>query len=386
MFPASPRGRGFLVAAVLLLAGTAAVVSWHRGAPDGKPAGAAGGGVPVLVATVQQRDVPHRISSIGTVQSLHTVVIRPQVTGILTEVLFREGDLVRRGEPLARIDDRAIAAALAQAEAEKASRQAQLKSAEVDLARYASLPDQRVISRQQIDQQAALVERLKAEVHASEANIAAQKVQLSYTRITSPVAGRVGIRRVDPGNLLQASDAQGLVTVTQIDPVSIVFTLPQEALGRVTLAPGRPGPRVTAFDRDAGTPLAQGRVTTFDNQIDAATGTLRLRAEFSNPDGRLWPGQFVALQLETGISPGALVFPARAVQEGLNGPFVFRVRGLKAEVVPVAAVYQDDEIMAVADGLVAGDTVVIDGQSRLRAGSTVRLPADAGGSSVAAGS
>ena len=366
---------GRVAAAVLVAsAAVAAAVYWRTHAVAGKPA-AGSPGVPVLVAVVEQRDVPHRLASIGTVQSLHTVVIRPQVSGVLTEVTFKEGELVRQGAPLARIDDRAIAAALAQAEAERSSRAAQLRSAELDLARYSGVAGQQVVSRQQIEQQAALVERFRADLQASEATIAAQKVQLSFTRITSPVAGRVGMRRVDAGNLVRASDVDGLVTVAQIDPISIVFTLPQEAMASVKLVPGKSALRVMAFDRDAGTALAQGRVTTMDNQVDPATGTLRLRAEFANADGRLWPGQFVALQLETGVSPQAMVFPARAIQQGLNGPFVFRIRDSKAEVVPVLAVYRDDDITAVAEGLTAGDIVVIDGQSRLKSGSKVRLPA-----------
>jgi RND family efflux transporter MFP subunit len=368
------RGRAAAVVAGAAIAAAAIYGYWHNHAGAGKPA-ASSPAVPVLVAVVAQRDVPHRVASIGTVQSLHTVVIRPQVSGVLTEVSFKEGELVRQGAPLARIDDRAIAAALAQAEAERASRAAQLRAAELDLARYGGVPGQQVVSRQQIEQQAALVERLKADLQASDASIAAQKVQLSFTRIVSPLSGRVGMRRVDAGNLVRASDVDGLVTVAQIDPISIVFTLTQDAMAIVKLTPGKSALRVTAFDRDAGTVLAQGRVTTFDNQIDAASGTLRLRAEFANPDGRLWPGQFVTLQLETGLSPGALVFPARAVQQGLNGPFVFRIRDAKAEVVPVAPVYRDDDIMAVASGLADGDVVVIDGQSRLKAGTKVRLPA-----------
>jgi membrane fusion protein, multidrug efflux system len=339
-------------------------------------------GVPVVVAAVERRDVPQRVSSIGTVRPLNEVVIRPQVTGILTEVLFREGQMVAKGAPLARIDDRSIAAALAQVEAEKRSREAQLKSAELDLERYAGLVGRQVVSRQQIDQQQATVDRLKAEVLASEATIAAQRVQLSHTHISSPLAGRVGIRRVDPGNLVQASDEAGLVTVTQIDPISIVFTVPQEVLGRLRMAAGRnDGMKVKAFDRDAGTALGEGRITTFDNQIDPATGTLRLRAQFANPGGTLWPGQFVALQLETSISPNLLAFPARAIQQGLDSPYVFRIVDGKAEVVQVKPVYQDDQLAAVAEGLAAGDSVVTDGQSRLKPGTKVRIPEAAGASS-----
>jgi RND family efflux transporter MFP subunit len=340
----------------------------------------------VSVVEVERRDVPHRISSIGTVQSLHSVVIRPQVTGIVTEVLFNEGEMVERGALLARMDDRTIKAALAQAQAEKASGEARLRSAEADLTRYRNLIDQNVIPRQTIDQQAALVEELKAAIRASDATLSAQRVQLSFTTILSPVRGRVGIRRVDPGNLVQAGDPNGLVTVTQIDPISILFTLPQETLPRLrTTSQGSKGARVTAFERDAGVALGEGQLTTFDNQIDPATGTLRLRAQFANPEGKLWPGQFVTLQLETGVSANAMVLPARAVQQGLNGAFVYRIRDSKAEVVPIVTTYQDDEIAVVARGIALGDSVVVDGQSRLKPGAVVKAT-EASGARNATGS
>ena len=384
MLAARSRNRGLLIAAILLIA-AASVPYWRTEAQEKKSERASGGAsaVPVSVVMVEQRDVPHRVSGIGTVQSLHTVVIRPQVTGVVTEVLFKEGELVERGALLARIDDRAIEAALAQAQAEKSSRQAKLRVAELDLARYGNLVDQHVVSRQTVDQQAALVEQLKADIQASDATIAAQRVQLSFTRIVSPVRGRVGIRRVDQGNLVQAGDANGLVTVTQIDPISIVFTLPQEALGPLrSAAAGSTAARVTAFERDARIPLAQGQLTTFDNQIDTATGTLRLRAQFDNHEGKLWPGQFVTLQLETDVSANAIVLPARAVRQGLNGAFVYRVRDSKAEVVPIVTAYLDDEIAVVANGVAPGESIVLDGQSRLKAGSLVKIAAASGAAHV----
>jgi len=377
MLAARSRNRGLLIAAILLIA-AASVPYWRTEAQEKNSERSSGGAsaVPVSVVNVERRDVPHRVSGIGTVQSLHTVVIRPQVTGVVTEVLFKEGELVERGALLARIDDRAIEAALAQAQAEKSSRQAKLHVAELDLARYGNLVDQHVVSRQTIDQQAALVEQLKADIQASDATIAAQRVQLSFTRIVSPVRGRVGIRRIDQGNLVQAGDANGLVTVTQIDPISIVFTLPQEALGPLRSAPpGSAAARVTAFERDARIPIAQGLLTTFDNQIDTATGTLRLRAQFDNREGKLWPGQFVTLQLETDVSANAIVLPARAVRQGLNGAFVYRVRDFKTEVVPIVTAYLDEEIAVIAQGVAPGESIVLDGQSRLKAGSLVKITA-----------
>jgi RND family efflux transporter MFP subunit len=384
--PAAPfRYRAHLIAAVTLL--LVALLPTPRLPAQEKSASKVSGGssVPVAVAKVERRDVPHLISGIGTVQSLHTVVIRPQVTGVLTEVLFKEGELVERGALLARIDDRAIQAALAQAQAEKKSKQAQLRVAELDLARYGNLIDEHVVSRQTLDKQAALVEELKAGIQASDAMIAAQRVQLSFTRIFSPVRGRTGIRRVDQGNLVQAGDPNGLVTVTQIDPISILFTLPQEAATHLMKPPGSKAPRVTAYDRDAGIPLAQGKLTTFDNQIDVATGTLRLRAEFDNADGKLWPGQFVTLQMQTDMTPDAIVLPARAVRQGLNGAFVYRVRDSKAEVVPIVTTYLDGEIATVSGGLAPGDSVVVDGQSRLKGGTVVKVsePAPSGAQNVA---
>ncbi|MFO0447839.1 MAG: efflux RND transporter periplasmic adaptor subunit, partial [Pseudomonadota bacterium] len=330
------------------------------------------------------RDVVHRIASIGSVQSLQTVELRPQGTGVVTAVRFDEGQLVERGALLARSDDRTIRANLARAEAEKASREAELRSAELDLARYRELGDPRIVPRQAIDQQAARVEQLKAGIAAAEAAIEAHRVELGYTRIVAPVRGRVGIRRIDPGNLVQAGAEGGIVTVTQVDPISVVFTVPQAALGALDAGPdGRRGRRVVAYDRDAGTELAAGRIASFDNQIDTATGTLRVRAEFANPDGRLWPGQFVALQVETGLSEDVTVVPARAVNEGLAGAFVYRVRDGKAEVVPVETRYRDEDLVVIARGVAPGDELVVDGQSRLRDGSAVKLVAPAGGADAA---
>jgi RND family efflux transporter MFP subunit len=327
----------------------------------------------VTVITAERRDVPQRISAIGTVQSLHTVVLRPQISGAITAVLFKEGELVESGALLARIDDRSIKAALAQAQAEKASGEADLRIAELDLARYTGLRDRSIVSRQTIEQQAALVEKLKATILASEARIEAQRVQLSFTEIRSPVRGRVGIRRIDPGNLVQIGDEQGLVTVTQIDPISIVFTLPQETLPRLREATKQSRQmHVTAFDREGSSPLARGRLTTLDNQIDVATGTLRLRAEFDNASGDLWPGQFVTLQLETGTSANATVLPAHCIQQGLNGAFVYRVQDAIAQPIEVVTSYLDDEIAIIATGVAPGDMVVIDGQSRLKPGAKVK--------------
>jgi RND family efflux transporter MFP subunit len=338
------------------------------GPPKGPPP------VPVSVVNVEQRDVPQLAAGIGTVQSLHSVVLRPQVSGIVTEVLFTEGQQVKKGQLLARIDARTIVASLRQAEAEKARNEAQLRAARLDQSRYNNLLAEEAISRQTVEQQAALVEQLEAAIRANEATIAAQQVQLSYTQITSPVTGRVGLRRIDPGNLVQAGDANGLVAVAQVDPISVIFTLPQELLATLQgLSHGEPSAQVGAYDRDGGVLLAEGKLTTVDNQVDVATGTIRLRAEFTNKDGTLWPGQFVTVRLQTGLSKDALIVPARTVKQGLQGPFVFRVREQRAEVVPVHVGYSNDEIAVIRDGLAKGDSVVSDGHSRLTPNAVVKL-------------
>ena len=373
-----PQSRGailgvavsFLVVALLawrMLSGSLAADRPHGPPP-----------VPVSVVTVEQKDVPQLAAGIGTVQSLHNVTLRPQVSGIVTEVLFQEGQNVKRGQLLARIDDRTILANLRQAEAEKARNVAQLKAANLDKSRYDNLLAEEAISRQTVEQQVAQVEQLQAAIRANEATIAAQQVQLSFTKITSPVNGRVGLRHIDPGNLIQVGDAAGLVTVTQVDPISVIFTLPQELLGRVGgLTSGESHAHVGAFDRDGGILLGEGKLTTIDNQVDASTGTIRLRAEFTNSAGKLWPGQFVTIRLETGVSGNALVVPSRTVRQGLEGPFVFRVREQKAEVVPVQVGYNNDEITVITGGLAEGDSVVVDGHSRLTPNARVKLVEDA---------
>lgn len=340
--------------------------------------------VPVSVVRAEQRDVPHMASGIGTVESLHNVTLRPQVEGVLAEVLFQEGQMVRKGELLARIDDRPFAAALAQAQAEKARNLAQLRAAEQDLTRYENLVKEEAISRQTLEQQQGTVGQLRAAVNANDAAIAAAQVQMSYTRITAPVSGRVGLRRVDPGNLVRASDTDGLVTVTQIAPISVVFSLPQTLVPAIQPLLKQPdGAPVVAFDRDNGTRLAEGRLSMIDNQIDTATGTIKLRAGFDNADGSLWPGQFVTVRLRIGLSANATVVPPRAVKQGLEGPFVFRVTDGKAEVVPVTVGYTTDTEAVITKGIAPGETVVSDGQSRLKDGAAVKIVEGTGGGAVA---
>ncbi|MDN7143735.1 efflux RND transporter periplasmic adaptor subunit [Pseudomonas sp. JQ170] len=337
--------------------------------------------IPVRVVAVKQQDVPRYVSGIGSVLSLHSVVIRPQVEGVLTRLLVKEGQWVKQGDLLATIDDRGIRASLEQAKAQLGQSQAQLQVAGVDLKRYKLLSTDNGVSRQTLDQQQALFNQLQATVLGNQAAIAAAQVQLSYTQIRSPVTGRVGIRNVDEGNFLRVADAQGLFSVTQIDPIGVEFSLPQHMLPTLQgLLKAQSPAAVQAYlegDGDSGgTLLGEGRLTLIDNQVAANTGTIRVKAEFANTDARLWPGQLVTLKLQTALDQKALVVPPQVVQRGIDGHYVYRVVGDKVESVPVKVLYQDSTLNIVA-GVNSGDTLVSDGQSRLKPGATVEVAAQA---------
>ncbi|MCL6703684.1 efflux RND transporter periplasmic adaptor subunit [Pseudomonas sp. T1.Ur] len=366
----------FLLVALLVALG--ALVLWFSMKPVAtKPSGASA--VPVRVVSVVEKDVPRFASGIGTVLSLHSVVIRPQIDGILTKLLVKEGQLVRKGDLLATIDDRSIRASLDQARAQLGESQAQLAVAQVNLKRYKLLSVDDGVSKQTYDQQQALVNQLKATAQGNQAAIDSAQVQLSYTQIRSPVTGRVGIRNVDEGNFLRASDAEGLFTVTQIDPIAVEFSLPQQmlpTLQRLIAAPDQA--LVKAYigaDGATGELLGEGRLSLIDNQINTNTGTLRAKAEFNNAAQRLWPGQLVTLKIQTAIDKGALVVPPTVVQRGLEQHFVYRVQGDKVESVPVEMVYQDSG-MHIIKGVNPGDQLVSDGQSRLKPGATIQVFSD----------
>jgi len=366
----------FLLVALLVALG--ALVLWFSMKPVAtKPSAASA--VPVRVVSVVEKDVPRFASGIGTVLSLHSVVIRPQIDGILTKLLVKEGQLVKKGDLLATIDDRSIRASLDQARAQLGESQAQLAVAQVNLKRYKLLSVDDSVSKQTYDQQQALVNQLKATAQGNQAAIDSAQVQLSYTQIRSPVTGRVGIRNVDEGNFLRASDAEGLFTVTQIDPIAVEFSLPQQmlpTLQRLIAAPDQA--LVKAYigaDGATGELLGEGRLSLIDNQINTNTGTLRAKAEFDNAAQRLWPGQLVTLKIQTAVDRGALVVPPTVVQRGLEQHFVYRVQGDKVESVPVEMVYQDSG-MHIIKGVNAGDQLVSDGQSRLKPGASIQVLSD----------
>lgn len=363
---------------VIVLAVVAlAVVAWVATRPA-KTKLSASSAIPVRVVSVAQQDIPRFVSGIGSVLSLHSVVIRPQVDGILTQLMVKEGQRVKAGDLLASIDDRAIRASLDQAKAQLGESQAQLQVAQVNLKRYKELSIDDGVSKQTYDQQQALVNQLKATALGNQAAIDAAQVQLSYTQIRSPVSGRVGIRNVDEGNFLRTSDAQGLFSVTQIDPIAVEFSLPQQMLPTLQglIAAQHPA-SVDAFlgadtDSPAAILLGKGRLSLIDNQISATTGTIRAKAEFSNATQTLWPGQLVTVKIQTALDKAALMVPPTVVQRGLDSHFVYRVNGDKVDVVPVHVAYQNSDLTIVT-GVQAGDVLVSDGQSRLKAGAQVEV-------------
>lgn len=328
----------------------------------------------MTLARVAREDLTQNLDGVGTVTSLASVLVRPQVEGQLTALLVEEGQMVKQGELLATIDDRAIKAALEQAEATKQSNQAQLRIVEQDLARYQTLIQRGSISRQTVEQSEAEAARLRATLRGNDATIDAERVRLSYTRITSPVAGRVGFRNVDVGNLLRTNDSNGLFTVTQMSPISVVFALPQESLPQLQPLMSGDSP-VVARSRDGGQLLGEGHLRSIDNQVAASTGTIRVRAVFDNKDGQLWPGQFVAIDLQSGVLRNGLVLDSRAVRRGLDGAFVFRIEDGKAQKVPVRIVQEVDG-RTLVEGLAADDEVVLDGHSRLTPGARVEVQGD----------
>ena len=333
--------------------------------------------VPVTAAAVVRRDVRLTVDALGTVQALNSITVRTQLDGQLNEVVFREGQEVRRGDLLARIDSRTVSAALAQAEAKKSYDEAQLANARVDLNRYTELSRNNGVTRQQVDTQRASVAMFEAQVRQDQATIDQARTQLDYATIRSPINGRVGIRQVDAGNLVRASDSAGIVSVTQMQPIAVTFTLPQGELPRL-LAAMAAGPVPVQVLPGPGTlvdaPVARGTVLTVDNQVDSATGTIRAKAVFPNDDRRLWPGAFVSLRMEMETVPNATVIPLVSVQRGPEGPYSFVVTMdgmVEMRRLTLGAVTQAEAV--VRDGLAPGEQVVTSGALRLNVGTQVAV-------------
>lgn len=340
-----------------------------------RSAGGSGTAVPVTAEPARSQDFEITLNAIGTVTPLSTVTITSRVSGTLTQILYTEGQMVQKDALLAVIDPRPYEAAVLQAQGQLQRDQALLSNARIDLARYRSAYQEHAIPEQQLATAQAAVDGDEGSVKLDQGNLDAAQVNFCYTRITSPITGRVGLRLVDAGNNVAANGTQGLVTITQVQPISVVFTLAQGDLP-VVAGEVRRGEtvRVDAFDRAQERPIAQGKLLSIDNAIDPATGTIRLRAEFANPDAALWPGEFVDLRVVAGVARDAVTVPVRAVQEGPNGNYVFVIKpDQTAELRPVEVLRTEQGVTQIGRGLTAGESVVVDGQYRLEAGTRVAV-------------
>jgi multidrug efflux system membrane fusion protein len=333
---------------------------------------------PVTVATAMKRDVPIYANGIGTVQAYRSVLVRARVDGTLEKIAFREGQDVKPGDLIAEIDPRPYAALLAEAEAKRAADVAQLQNAKLDLARYASLARTNFASRQQLDTQQATVNQTAANLQGDDAAIAAAALNLSFCRIESPIDGVVGLRMVDVGNLIHATDTTGIVTITQVQPISLIFTLPEDQLPAVRDAMAAGTAPVLAYTSDGGRKLAEGTLLTPSNSIDATTGTIALKATFANTDRHLWPGQFVAARVELAIAHNAVTVPADAIQHGPDGLYIYIVKpDDTADRRDVTIGYQGDGLAVVKQGLQGGEDVIVAGQVRVLTGQKVSPHRDA---------
>ena len=336
--------------------------------PAGPPA------VPVTVASVARADVPILLRNIGAVQAMQVALMRSRVDGTLEKVLFEEGQEVKRGDPIALIDPRPYQAALDQASAKRTQDEAQLANAKLDLARSVELARTQSTPQQTVDTRAAAVRVLEATIRADDALIAAAKVNLDYTTLIAPFDGTMGLRLIDPGNVVRAADTTGvgIVTIAQTKPIAVVFNLPQDSLPAIRAGMAKGKLLVTAHSADDKTQLAAGELITIDNTVDVATGTIRLKARFSNADTKLWPGQFIYARLQADVQKGVLTVPSIAVQRGPNNLYVFVIKpDNTAALTPVKIGQDDGQTVIITSGVEAGMQVVVNGQSRLQNGARV---------------
>ncbi len=402
----SSRSRWWLWALAL---GVVALVGWYyrgsrnaSGAADAAAPAATGKGraggfsaanmvVPVVVATAQRGDLPVYFNGLGTVTAFNTVTVRSRVDGQLVSVAFKEGQFVHEGDLLAQIDPRPFQVQLEQAMGQLAKDQALRKDAEVNFERYKLLFKEGVIPQQQLDTQAALVGQFDGAIASDQSQIDNAKLQLTYSRITAPISGRIGLRLVDAGNIVHASDANGLLVITQLQPISVIFSLPQDQLPDVN-AKLRSGVQlvVDAYDRDDTAKIASGKLQTIDNQIDPTTGTYKLKSTFANADNALFPNQFVNVHLLVDIKHNLTIVPASAIQRGPQGSYVYAVakdaasKEATAKIYPVTIAQTTGNTVGLSAGLNSGDVVVIDGQDKLQDGTKVN-PTPSGGANGASG-
>ena len=346
----------------------------------GAPAAPAGGPAPIVVSVtpVKREDFPIVLESLGQAQAYNNVLVRARVDGEIVKIAFSEGQMVKAGDLLAQIDPRPFQATLDQAVAKKTQDEANLANAKLDQARYATLAKQNFATQQQLDTQNALVSQLTASIAADTASIDAARVQLDYTTIRAPISGRVGFRLIDEGNLVNAGQQTGIVTIAQLQPISVVFTEPQGYVDRINQGLAR-GPLEVAVRNDEGKRLAVGKVTVSDNQVDVATGTIRLKAEFANKDNALWPGLAVTTDLTLGVDRDVLTVPEDAIQHGQDGLFVYVVdEQNRAAVRPVKVARQNTTTAVIEEGVNGGERVVITGQLLLQPGTLVAIDAGRG--------
>jgi multidrug efflux system membrane fusion protein len=338
--------------------------------------------VPVVPATVTRRDVPIDLEGLGAVAAYKTVTVRTQIDGRLDQVLFTEGQAVKRGQVLAQIDPRPYRIQLQTAEGALARDQAQLANARLNVTRNQTLVTEKLVAQQSLDDAAALAGQLAGTIIVDQAAIGSARLNLDYTRITSPIEGVTGVRLVDPGNYVRAADVGGLVVVTQLDPIAVLFTLPQDDLPRIVAEMANRKLAVEAYSRDGSILLGAGQLELIDNQINQATATLRLKAILPNPKHVLWPNQFVKARLRLAVKAGALTIPSTALQRGPNGTFVYVILADGTVAVrPIKAAAPRGDLAVIDEGLAEGETVVADGQNQLRPGSkvVVRAPGGPGG-------
>jgi multidrug efflux system membrane fusion protein len=382
--PRSPRRRKWLSAiGVAIGLGLLVAFAWyllHRGQGDtafGR-GGRRGPPTTVGVATASAADIPVTIEALGTVTPAAIVTVRPQVSGVIRTIAFREGQMVKKGELLAQIDPRPFANALQQAQGALKRDEAQLADAKLQLERFRTLIAQDSIAQQEVDTQAATVKQLEGTVAADRAAVGSAQLDLDYSRITAPVAGRVGLRVIDAGNYIGAGDAAGIAVITQVTPIDVAFNVPQDRVGEIQALAAQNTLAAVALDRTRMNTLASGSFLTLDNQVDTTTGTVRAKARFANADGALFPSQFVNLRLQLRTIGGAIVVPLSAVRNGSTGDFVYRIND--DHTVSVRAVtrgQQSGDTVQILDGLKLGERVVTEGGDRLTDGATVQLPGEA---------
>lgn len=389
----SRRARWFgSLVAVLALAGMG-WLAWHYTRPATDTSAGPGGarrGPPattVGVATAEQASIPIVLDALGTVTPQASVRVRPQVSGVMQKVLFKEGQMVKAGELLATIDPRQFELALQQAAGQRQRDEAQLDSARVTLQRFQTLLSQDSIARQEVDSQAALVKQLEGTVVINRANEGAARLNLGYTRVVAPVSGRVGLRAVDVGNVVSPSDANGIALITQVTPIDVVFAIPQDQVGELqqTAASGAPM-KVTALDRTRASVLDTGVFASLDNQVDTTTGTVKAKARFANSQLTLFPSQFVNVRVEVRTIENAVVVPVTALRLGASGDYVYVLNGAERTVSlrPVKRGQATVDKVVIASGLKAGERVITEGADRLKDGARVVLPGDAPGGNGAA--